>query len=116
VFGGHTPAGFDCSGLVTYVLHHDLGVTLPSNTHTVTTQFYIWKGATTVRSGQALRGDLVCWASHIGIYLGNGQMIHAPQTGEVVKISAVWNTPAPIYRRVLAPDSTPIQSFGPAGG
>jgi cell wall-associated NlpC family hydrolase len=97
-FGGATPGGFDCSGLVTWVLHHDLGIDLPSNTHTVTGQFYIWSGAQTVSS--PARGDLVCWTGHIGIYDGGGNMVHAPHTGTTVQVSKVWNTPSPLYRRV----------------
>lgn len=97
-FGGADPKGMDCSGLVTYVLHHDLGVNLPSNTHTVTGQFYVWSGAQTVST--PARGDLVCWPGHVGIYDGGGNMIHAPHAGTVVQVSKVWNTPSPLYRRV----------------
>lgn len=101
-WGGADPSGFDCSGLVTWVLHHDLGIQLPSNTHTVTGMFYFWSGATTVPRAQCQAGDLVCWPSHIGIATDNTTMIHAPQPGEVVKRSPIWNTPAPVIRRPLA--------------
>ncbi len=97
-FGGADPSGFDCSGLVTYVLHHDLGINLPSNTHTVTGQFYVWSGATTVSSPEI--GDLVCWTGHIGIYVGGGNMVHAPHTGAKVSVEKVWTIPPPLYRRV----------------
>lgn len=94
------PSKFDCSGLVTWVLHHDLGLTLPSNTHTVTGQFYTWKGAATKKRAECIAGDLVCWAGHIGIAISNSQFINAPTLGENVKISTIWKTPAPLIRRV----------------
>lgn len=100
-FGGATPSkGFDCSGLVTYVLHHDLGVDLPSNSHTTAIQFYMWSGLQTVPWDQQQPGDLVCWTGHIGIAIGNRQMINAPHTGSVVKVSNIWTTPKPLIRRL----------------
>lgn len=100
-WGGASPSGFDCSGLVTYVLHHDLGMNLPSNSHTVAAQFLVWGGATTLANGDAIQpGDLVCWAGHIGIATDATNMIDAPQTGETVKLQRVWHVPAPVYRRV----------------
>src|SRR3954463_6812881 len=48
VWGGADPSGFDCSGLVTWVLHHDLGYQLPSNSHTITGQWLVWSGAADV--------------------------------------------------------------------
>ena len=96
-WGGADPSGFDCSGFVTWVLHHDLGLNLPDNTHTVTGTFLYWSGALTVKS--PLPGDLCCWGGHIGIYAGNGKMINAPHTGTVVQYSTVWT--GVVYRRVL---------------
>lgn len=100
VWGGATPAGFDCSGLVTWVLHHDLGYTLPDNTHTVTTQFLTWGGATDVARSAAQAGDLCCSATHIGIAVDNNNMINAPTFGETVKISPIQAGMA--IRRVTA--------------
>jgi len=102
VFGAHGPNEFDCSGLVTWVLHHDFGLDLPDNTHTVTGQFYVWTGAVTVPKDQCQAGDLVCWASHIGIATGPKTMINAPQPGEVVKEQAIWWFPEPSIRRPKA--------------
>lgn len=113
-FGGADPSGFDCSGLVTWVLHHDFGISLPSNTHTVTGTFYVWTGAQTVPRSQCSPGDLVCWPSHIGIATDAQTMIHAPHTGDVVRTAKIWNTPAPIIRRPLAYSGR--QTLAPASG
>lgn len=107
LFGAHGPQPngqmrFDCSGLVTWVLHHHLGIDLPSNTHTVTGVFYVWTGARTVPWSEQQPGDLVCWPGHIGIASGNGRMIHAPSSGDVVKESNIWRAPEPIIRRPKA--------------
>lgn len=97
-FGAAGPDSFDCSGLVTWVLHHDLGYTLPDDHHTVTGQFYVWSGATTVPRLSCQAGDLVCWPSHMGIATGQNTMIHAPGTGQVVKEGNIWS--GCIIRRV----------------
>jgi len=99
VWGGHSPAGFDCSGLVTYVLVHDLGYTnLPDPVHTVTGQFLKWTGAADVPRTQAQAGDLACSPTHIGICVDNRSMIHAPTFGESVKQGAI--APGMIIRRI----------------
>jgi peptidoglycan DL-endopeptidase CwlO len=82
-WGGASPdTGFDCSGLVMYV-YAQLGVLLP---HFAAGQYAY---GTPVPRDQLQPGDLVFFdgLSHVGIYIGNGQMVHAPQTGDVVKIS-----------------------------
>lgn len=106
-WGGHTPTkyggkGMDCSGFVTWVLHHDLGINLPNNTHTHTTQFINWnEGSVTVSFSAMQPGDLVCWQQHIGIAISNTDMIHAPTAGDVIKIGRVWTSPEkPVIRRV----------------
>ena len=84
VWGGSTPRGFDCSGFVSYVFAQ-IGVSVP---HSSYAQF----GMGTAISISALEpGDLVFFtgASHVGIYIGGGQFIHAPHTGDVVKISSL---------------------------
>ena len=78
VWGACGPNSFDCSGFVSYCLtgsYSRLGTTLT------------FMGWTRVSNPQP--GDVVTTATHCGIYIGNGQMIHAPHTGDVVKISAV---------------------------
>jgi len=84
VWGGSSPRGFDCSGLVSYVFAQ-IGVSLP---HSSYSQFGM---GTPVSLSQLQAGDLVFFtgASHVGIYIGGGQFIHAPHTGDVVKISSL---------------------------
>ncbi len=85
VWGGTTPSGFDCSGFVQYVYKNCAGISLPR-----TSQAQINVGTPVSRS-QLQPGDLVFPSTgHVGIYVGNGQMIHSPQTGDVVKISSVY--------------------------
>jgi cell wall-associated NlpC family hydrolase len=100
VWGGASPSGFDCSGLVTWVLHHDLGINLPDNNHTVTGQFLVWGGAKDVPRSTASAGDLCCSMEHIGIAVDSSNMIHAPDFGEVVKIGPIQAGMA--IRRVTA--------------
>jgi cell wall-associated NlpC family hydrolase len=84
VWGGATPTGFDCSGLVMYV-YAQLGISLP---HFAAAQY---SEGTPVARTDLQPGDLVFFdgLNHVGIYIGNGQLVHAPQTGDVVKISSV---------------------------
>lgn len=84
VWGGSTPGGFDCSGLVMYVFAQ-LGVSLP---HFAAAQYTY---GTPVSRDQLQPGDLVFFdgLSHVGIYIGGDQMVHAPHTGDVVKISSL---------------------------
>lgn len=87
VWGGTSPKGFDCSGLVQYVCRQN-GISVP---RVAASQI----GAGRSVSRENLQpGDLVFFSngggiSHVGIYVGNGNMIHAPQTGDVVKISSI---------------------------
>ncbi len=101
VWGGDKPSegGFDCSGLVTYVLVHDLGYrNLPDNDHTTTWGFLDWSGAQTIGRDQAGAGDLAVNGTHMGICIDNKQMIHAPTFGEVVKIGNIQS--GMVIRRV----------------
>jgi cell wall-associated NlpC family hydrolase len=84
VWGGMSPSGFDCSGLISYV-YAQVGVSLP---HHAASQFSY--GVPVDRS-QLQPGDLVFFdgLGHAGIYIGGGQFIHAPHTGDVVKISSL---------------------------
>jgi cell wall-associated NlpC family hydrolase len=82
LWGGATPAGFDCSGLVMYV-YAQVGISLP---HYAAAQYGF---GTPVSRDQLQPGDLVFFdgLNHVGIYIGGGEMVHAPQTGDVVKIT-----------------------------
>jgi peptidoglycan DL-endopeptidase CwlO len=86
-WGGASPSGFDCSGFLMYVFAK-VGVYLP---HSSYMQFRL--GRFVPRS--ALQpGDAVFFngASHVGIYIGNGRFVHAPHTGDVVKISSLGDS------------------------
>jgi cell wall-associated NlpC family hydrolase len=84
VWGGATPGGFDCSGLVMYV-YAQLGISVP---HYAAAQYGY---GSPVARDQLQPGDLVFFdgLNHVGIYIGGGQMVHAPQTGDVVKITSL---------------------------
>ena len=83
-WGGATPAGFDCSGLVSYV-YAQLGIQLP---HYAAAQYGY--GASVARE-QLQPGDLVFFdnLAHVGIYLGADQFVHAPHAGTVVSIDSL---------------------------
>ena len=84
VWGGSSPGGFDCSGFVMYVFAQ-MGVSLP---HHAASQYSY---GIPVSRDQLEPGDLVFFdgLGHVGIYIGGGQFIHAPHTGDVVKISSL---------------------------
>jgi cell wall-associated NlpC family hydrolase len=84
VWGGASPSGFDCSGLVMYVFSQ-VGVSLPHNAAA------IYGYGVYVPRDELQPGDLVFFdgLGHMGIYIGGGNFIHAPHTGDVVKISSL---------------------------
>lgn len=97
VWGGTSPSGFDCSGLVQYV-YAQYGISLPRVT-------YDQQAVATPVSLVSLQpGDLVFWgvsAYHVGIYIGNGQYVHAPAPGQSVKIQSYSEYPYTSGGRVL---------------
>lgn len=99
------PNAFDCSGLVNWVLGHQLGLPIPRHPdgkytgHGPTSgEYYLWSGLTTVSSPQV--GDLVCYRGHIAIAIGPTQMVHAPTAGDVVRVRDIYGAPGRIFRRV----------------
>lgn len=90
VWGGMSGSGVDCSGLV-LLAHRAIGVNL---SHFSGSQ---GSGGRAVSSAEAQPGDVVCYVGHVGIYVGNGKMIHAPQSGDVVRVVNVYGSPW--YRR-----------------
>jgi cell wall-associated NlpC family hydrolase len=85
VWGGASPSGFDCSGLVMYV-YAQLGISLP---HYTVSQ---WGVTQPVSLSEAQPGDLIFFngLEHVGIYLGGGQMVDAPHTGSVVRVDSIY--------------------------
>jgi cell wall-associated NlpC family hydrolase len=114
VWGGESPTGFDCSGLTQYV-YKKFGVDLP---RVASDQAHSGKA---VSAADARPGDLVFFhnpASHVGIYLGKGMMLDAPNSSSHVRIEKVWAGVSG-YRRVL-PDNAfaapPAVVGGGSGG
>jgi len=95
-YGGNTPdGGFDCSGLVTFVFRDVAGVSLPR-----TAQEIAAIQAPHVKRKQLDSGDVVLFGSgdrinHVGIYVGRGRFVHAPNAGGTVRLdyldAAYWN-------------------------
>jgi murein DD-endopeptidase len=83
-YGGSTPAGFDCSGLVQYS-YRQAGVSLPHNTDQQRSASRL------VKRADLRRGDLLFFNQegkkygHVGIYIGDGKFIHAPSSGKSVR-------------------------------
>ncbi len=97
VWGGASPSGFDCSGLVMYV-YAQLGISLPHLTYSQ------WDVTEPISTSQMQPGDLVFFDAlgHVGIYIGGGQFVDAPHTGSVVRIDSLadWGSSFVGARRV----------------
>lgn len=113
VWGGTNPkTGLDCSGLVQLVFEK-FGVDLPRVSY-----LQAREGKPVGSLAQARPGDLLAFnspVSHIGIYIGDGKMIHAPRPGQDVKIEDVYETPTAI-RRVLSESPAVAGVAALAGG
>jgi cell wall-associated NlpC family hydrolase len=97
-YGGATPAGFDCSGLILYS-YKQAGVPVPHGTD------QLRKRSRLVKAAELQRGDLVFFDqegkknSHVGIYLGNGSFVHAPSSGKTVRRDRLDN---PYWKKHLS--------------
>jgi cell wall-associated NlpC family hydrolase len=84
-YGGDTPDGFDCSGLVRYS-YRSAGIELPHSTSALRQQSH------PVRSREIRKGDLIFFNqlgkkySHVGIAVGGGHFVHAPSSGKLVRM------------------------------
>jgi len=89
-YGGASPSGFDCSGLV-YYSYRQAGVALPHNTAQQRSATRL------VKVAELRRGDLLFFDQegkkhgHVGIYLGEGRFVHAPSSGKSVRSDALSN-------------------------
>ncbi|WP_433597690.1 NlpC/P60 family protein [Nocardia sp. CA-135953] len=85
-YGDYNKVGFDCSGLMIYAFA-GIGVSLPHYSG------YQYNAGTRVPVAERSRGDMLFWgpngSEHVALYLGNGKMVEAPQSGEVVRVSSV---------------------------
>jgi cell wall-associated NlpC family hydrolase len=114
-FGGNTPeTGFDCSGFVRYVFKEAFGVTLPRRAEEISQ-----KGQR-IGVEQLVPGDLVFFNtlkrtfSHVGIYIGNNQFVHAPSSGGGVRVENIdksyWQTRFDGARRLLTGEASATSS------
>jgi cell wall-associated NlpC family hydrolase len=90
VWAGAAPGGFDCSGLTQYAFQA-AGIALPHSSRAQSTM------GTPIALADLQPGDLVFFyspVSHVGIYIGNGQMVHASTSGEPVKTASVDSMPS----------------------
>jgi cell wall-associated NlpC family hydrolase len=87
VYGGSSPAGFDCSGFVKFV-YAQVGISLP---HSAAAQGRL---GTRIPVSAAVPGDVVVLdgGAHVGIYVGGGRMIDAPVPGRVVSVDAIYDS------------------------
>ena len=95
-YGGTSPRGFDCSGLVHYS-YANVGMPIPRTTSG------LWQALSPVNDREMRVGDLLFFRiegkmSHVGLYLGNRRFVHAPSSGRVVTVESLDSD---FYRRAL---------------
>lgn len=112
-YGGNTPdSGFDCSGLVRYVVSRAANVNLPRTTE------QMGQRGTSLDRSEVASGDLVFFNttgranSHVGIYVGQNRFVHAPATGGTVRLEdmgkSYWASRYNGARRVVAASNLPM--------
>jgi cell wall-associated NlpC family hydrolase len=92
VWGGASPSGFDCSGLIQYV-YAQFGIDLPHSSSAMSTVGY------QVSAADAQPGDIVWTSGHVSLYAGNGMVVEAQQEGVPVQYTEMWQD-NPVYIRV----------------
>lgn len=92
VYGGSTPAGFDCSGFTSYV-YRQVGISLPRSSSAQ------GKMGTRVSRAEAKPGDLIWTPGHISIYAGGNQQIDAPRPGKTIQYRTIWQS-NPVFIRI----------------
>jgi murein DD-endopeptidase len=95
-YGGSTPKGFDCSGLI-YYSYSRVGKNVPRTTGS------LWSGIQPVAKNQVQVGDVLFFRiegkmSHVGMYIGDNQFVHAPSSGKVVTVGSLRSD---FYRKAL---------------
>lgn len=110
-FGGNTPeSGLDCSGLVRLVFQDTIGAVLPRRSEEIS------RVGGTIGASELQPGDLVFFNtlrrafSHVGIYIGNNQFVHAPSTGGLIRVERLdgsyWAGRFDGARRLVTPEAT----------
>jgi len=99
-YGDFGKVGFDCSGLMIYAFA-GIGISLPHYTG------YQYTAGTQIPSSEMRRGDMIFYgpnaSQHVGLYLGDGTMLEAPQSGSHVMISPVrWDGMTPYVVRMVS--------------
>lgn len=110
LWGGTTPAGFDCLGLVQYCYREVFNIELPRTT------YYQCEVGVEVPFEELLPGDLLFFADggdvhHVAMYLGDGYYVEAPHTGDVVKITAMNDKLPDFAKRVVDVRSIDMSEF-----
>jgi len=95
-YGGQSPTGFDCSGLIHYA-YLRAGKSVPRTTG------QLWNSTANVSRSEMRVGDLLFFSidgkmQHVGMYIGEGQFVHAPSSGKVVSVGSLSSS---YYQRAL---------------